>query len=308
MADIEKLESNRSRGIVWVCDVVGSSKHLNDNETAGDLEDFLFRLYWLSMQVVKAADGHFIKWTGDGFLAWFETPLHREAETKAKTVFNAATQLSVLVAVTQLGLTPKSKFAIRHSVTYEQDALITRIKHQGGFESVDIIGRAVVLAFRLCSIKSAFPHLITQGELVHKPNTNQIELFKFKSVIFKPDDYLRYFKGERWGTDSIHRAIRSKWNKKDVSKMLEIASNLSTPPNLNSILSSSGIDISFLDKLLNFMHFGPEWSKEILNSYISGLGGEVFELLTTQTTKDMNNALEEFKKFSKHLREQFDIK
>jgi len=36
--------------------------------------------------VVESAGGRFIKWTGDGFLAWFETPLHRELGKVADAV------------------------------------------------------------------------------------------------------------------------------------------------------------------------------------------------------------------------------
>jgi class 3 adenylate cyclase len=71
---IESFEFERSRGIVWVCDLSKSSTFLNDNDTASALESFLPRLYWASAMTVEAAGGRFIKWTGDGFLAWFETP------------------------------------------------------------------------------------------------------------------------------------------------------------------------------------------------------------------------------------------
>jgi hypothetical protein len=308
MPDSENLEFDRSRGIVWVCDVVGSSKYLNDNETAGDLEDFLFRLYWLSMQVVRAADGRFIKWTGDGFLAWFETDLHRDVETKSNNVFSAAALLSTLVAITQLGLTPKSRFKIRHGVTYEQDALITRIKHEGGYESLDIIGRGVVLAFRLCSIRSEIPHIITQGDLVYEPRPNQIGVFKFKRVAFKPEDYLRYFKGERWGTHSIYKAVRGRWGKRIASKMLELGSNLSNPQILNSVLSNLGIDSVFLSRLLSYMASGPEWSKELLNNYLLTLSREVVEFIMKQGTKADDSTVKEFKKFSKDFRARYGLK
>src|ERR1044071_6324691 len=97
MENLKKFEFERSRGIVWVCDLADSSKYLNDNQTADELETFLPRLYWIASVIVEAAGGKFIKWTGDGFIGWFETPLHRMLGKEAAKVFDAATQLTLLV-------------------------------------------------------------------------------------------------------------------------------------------------------------------------------------------------------------------
>jgi class 3 adenylate cyclase len=128
MHDLKKFEFGRSRGIVWVCDLADSSKYLNNNQTADELELFLPRLYWISSMIVDAAGGTFIKWTGDGFLAWFETPLHRELDKQAAAAFQAAWTITLMVNVTQLGLNPKRKFVVRHGMAYEQDALVIKIK------------------------------------------------------------------------------------------------------------------------------------------------------------------------------------
>jgi class 3 adenylate cyclase len=61
----------RGRGLVWVCDLEGSTKLLNDNGAVTAIEDFLPRFHWLARAVVDAFGGQFIKWNGDGFLAWF---------------------------------------------------------------------------------------------------------------------------------------------------------------------------------------------------------------------------------------------
>src|SRR5207244_9585728 len=76
MAVVHKFEARRSRGIVWVCDIESSSKYINSNESAEALELFLQRFLFLSLIFVEAAGGGFIMWTGDGFLAWFETSLY----------------------------------------------------------------------------------------------------------------------------------------------------------------------------------------------------------------------------------------
>lgn len=51
----------RKRGVVWVCDIAGSSRYLNDDASAQDLEDFLPRLYRTAAIMVEAAGGEFIK-------------------------------------------------------------------------------------------------------------------------------------------------------------------------------------------------------------------------------------------------------
>src|SRR6266568_5905844 len=114
MAVVHKFEARRSRGIVWVCDIESSSKYLNSNESAEALELFLQRFLFLSLIFVEAAGGGFIKWTGDGFLAWFETPLHRDLGRTVCGCLEAVWHLTVMVNVTQLGLAPKRRFKIRH--------------------------------------------------------------------------------------------------------------------------------------------------------------------------------------------------
>src|ERR1051325_11309894 len=166
MPEFERFDFNRSRGIVWVCDLLGSSKFLNDNKTADSLEQFLPRLYWAASVAIEAGNGRFIKWTGDGFLAWFETPLHRDLGEKAFAVFEAAWYLTFLVNVTQLEIKAERKFKLRHGIAYEHDALLTTITHSDGHESLDITGRAVVLAFRLSGIEASFPSIATQKDII----------------------------------------------------------------------------------------------------------------------------------------------
>ena len=112
MGEVNKFQFDRSRGIVWVCDVIKSSKYLNDDESVSDLEQFLPRLYWVSNVLVEAYGCQFIKWTGDGFLAWCPLPLHRELGKKAAAIIFAATMLGHLVNVTQLGIDTKKKIKV----------------------------------------------------------------------------------------------------------------------------------------------------------------------------------------------------
>jgi len=157
MADLARFGFGRSRGIVWVCDMPHASGFLNDNTIADAVEEFLPRLYVVANFITAAAGGKFLKWTGDGFLSWFETPLHRNLEILAKSAFWAAWQLTFLVNVTQLGVKSNRKFGVRHGLTYEHDALVLNIGHSDGHSSIDLIGRGVVLAYRLASVQLIFP-------------------------------------------------------------------------------------------------------------------------------------------------------
>src|SRR5262249_27785753 len=130
----------RTRGVAWVCDLAGSSKLLNDDELAIQLEEFLPRLHWLGMTVVSAAEGRFLKWTGDGFLGWFETPLHRNLGSQTAAVLEALWYVSLIVNVTQLGVKSKKSFRVRHGVAYEQDALVTKIAQRGFPDLFDVTG------------------------------------------------------------------------------------------------------------------------------------------------------------------------
>jgi class 3 adenylate cyclase len=265
MAILEKFEFERSRGIVWVCDLASSSKYLNDNQTADELEKFLPKLYWTASMAVDAAGGKFIKWTGDGFMAWFETPLHRMLGEKAATVFDAAWYLTLLINVTQLGLKPKRKFKIRHGIAYEQDALLIKISRVGGYESLDLVGRAVVLAFRLSEIQAEFPNIVTQKELVVASAAFDQGHRKFLKWQVSADDKLKYFKGERWGTDAVYVSsdkVRRAKNTKSLLKQAQAAIDLA-----EGRRSPSDERIRFVMSFLKNMEAGPDWCREVLDEY-----------------------------------------
>jgi class 3 adenylate cyclase len=156
MKSIYPFTFYRTRGIVWVCDLAKSSSYLNDNSSVDDIENFIPRLYYVSKLIVESYGGKFIKWTGDGFLAFFEFELDRHKEETSKIVFEAAWHLTFMSNVTQLGLKPNKKLKIRHGIAYEKDALLMKITSAPEIESLDIIGRAVVLAFRLSGIQADF--------------------------------------------------------------------------------------------------------------------------------------------------------
>jgi len=260
MLSTPNFEFERTRGIVWVCDLVGSSSYLNSNESVDDLERFLPRLYWVSHGLVEAAGGRFIKWTGDGFLAWFETPLHRLVGERAYTVFKAAGFLTFLVNVTQLGLKPQRKFRIRHGVTYEHDALVIRFIQPNGHEGLDLIGRAVVLAFRLPGLEAAYPGIATQRQLTVAAAEYGEMSINFKKRDILRDDRLKYFKGERWGTESIcvssdrtPRRLSRGTAIRRAKEAVALAEGRKPPPSTEP---------NFMHAFLQYMLLGPDWSRE----------------------------------------------
>ena len=275
---IKEFDFERKRGIVWVCDLTGSSKYLNDNSLAEKLEAFLPRLYWISSIIVEAAGGQFIKWTGDGFLAWFETSLHRELGMRSSAVFEALWYLTFIVNVTQLGIKSERKFLIRHGVTYEHDALITKITYQDGHTSIDLIGRAVVLAFRLSSVRVLFPFVVTQKEIVTAYKKENFSMISFKKWTPTQNDCLRYFKSEKWGINTLFSPSNPK-NKttkslpsliKESKRVIEEAEGVRKPRRADSV---------FIKLFLEQLIAGPEWCRSIESDLIKFLRNDFLETL-----------------------------
>ena len=254
----KKFEYGRKRGIVWVCDVVQSSKYLNSNDSVDDIEKYLPRLYWTSSNIVKAFGGEFIKWTGDGFLAWFETPLDRNKLEIANNVFKAAWHLSFLNNITQLALNPKEKFKIRHGISYEKDALTIKIFENEENYSLDLIGRAVVLAFRLSGIQAHFPSIVTEKELVIQQN----EFAMFKKWEPTSEDKLKYFKGEELGLETIYVSSKKTYPKnKNLSELKEKADK-----SINDIDNpDSSKKIEHIPEFIELMKAGPDWCQEVID-------------------------------------------
>ncbi|MBN1461594.1 MAG: hypothetical protein JXA57_18850 [Armatimonadetes bacterium] len=263
MARPAEFEFSRSRGVVWVCDVAGSSSRLNSENGVEDTEAFLPRLYWTAALAVECAGGRFIKWTGDGFLAWFETPLHRDLGRIARRCLEAVWHLTVMVNVTQLGLAPKSRFKIRHGLTYEQDALLTKIIHPEGLASLDLTGRAVVLAFRLSGMTAAFPGITAQRDIVEAAG-DSLSL-QFRRWIPTAEEGLKFFKGERWGTNALYVSA---------AKKPRIRSKKATVKQARSAIQQAEAQVSVDDARLTFsralydgMLAGPEWSRNVATDY-----------------------------------------
>lgn len=205
--------------------------------------------------------GKFIKWTGDGFLAWFDVDLDRNKKKIANKVYKAAWHLTFLNNVTQLGVNPNDKFGIRHGVTFEKDGLLFKIHEKNGNQSLDLIGRAIVLAFRLSGIEAQFPCIVTEKEII------SADCSYCKFLNWNPDqnDILKYFKGEKLGIDEImissdKMPLNNSENIEDLksktSKLIdEIDNNISTDQEIEESL------FNFLELMKN----GPEWCNDVIN-------------------------------------------
>jgi len=250
----------RERGIAWVCDIANFSHHLNDDKTAGAIEEFIPRFHWTARMMVEAAGGVFVKWTGDGFLAWFPASLHRDLGQPARMILNAAWHMTFLVNITRLGVDSEKAFRIRHGVVIEQDALVTIIKGVSG-QTMDIVGRGIVLAFRLAGVKAAFPAIVTTKEVLELAG----DVKRCHFVRWQPnvEEHLKYFKGERWGTTSLCYTSEKKTHRsslrgvlKNAKKTLNQFENLSKTP--------TNPDVAFMLEFINRMEAGPTWCKETI--------------------------------------------
>lgn len=261
MDTFKEFQFERKKGIVWVCDVKKSSSYLNSDNSVDDIEEYLPRLYWTANNIVNSFGGTFIKWTGDGFLAWFDVDLDRNKKKIANKVYKAAWHLTFLNNITQLGVKPQSKFGIRHGVTFEKDGLLFKIHEYNGNKSIDLIGRAVVLAFRLSGVEAKFPSIVTEKEIISE-NSSYCNFTNWNPT---ENDILKFFKGERLGVDEImitsEKELQS--NSENIEKLKSISCNLIDEMD-NNVSTDNETDESLL-KFLELMKNGPEWCNDIIN-------------------------------------------
>lgn len=269
----KEFKFQRSRGIVWVCDIEASSKYLNSSQWVTQLEDFLPRFYWVSSIIVESAGGKFLKWTGDGFLAWFDVALHREIPLRAKMALEALWHLSCLVNVTQLGVKSDRRFKIRHGLTYEHDALIIEIDDGNGVNRIDIIGRAVVLAFRLSGISAKFPHVVAQGEIVSAYKDQEKRHVDFRAWRPNKEDRVRYFKNERWGTRSLYVSVDKKIRSPSIASVLRGGKRAIALAEGERAADATSME--FVSRFLHECSQGPDWCQEALNEYTKFIRDDV---------------------------------
>lgn len=267
----------RGRGIVWVCDVEGSTQYLADPEDAGQFEEFLTRFMWVAQCLIAATRGELVKFTGDGFLGWFELPLHRDLPSKTHAVLQAIWHTSFLVNVTQLGLKPKRKFHVRHGLAYEQDALFLKNSHPGN-NAKDIIGEAVGRAFRLSEIPAKFPGVAAEIQFEAAIESfSPLGAFRRKKLSAK--EVLRYFKGRSLGVKEILVTVQAPSQKKNLRAVHQNATEAIAKASGTSI--NAGKDSEFIERFASMFLKGPEWTRT------------VWELETTFIRENLFNSLKE---------------
>jgi hypothetical protein len=283
MRRVDPIVFSRKRGIVWVCDVAGSSKAFNNPDTADLIEEYLPRLLWLSRQMVAAANGKFIKWTGDGFLAWFEVEIERERGVVAAKVFDAAWHLSFTNNVTGLGLSgaDASPPRLRHGVVWEPDALVMDIEQENGPRSMDMLGRDIVLAFRLSGIQVDFPHIVTQSNIAHESESYGRANRGFERIRLEEDDILRYFKGQRRGTTSL---VGSSSARKTPYSKRSLANQIVRGTRFRAGKRTRRYDYEeMLRRYVLNLSNGNDWTRKIVADELRFIRDEMIEALESAT-------------------------
>ena len=87
-------------------------------------------------------------------------------------------------------------------------------------EHFDLIGRSVVLAFRLTGMKADFPSIVSQREIVEATIKEGISQIKFKKLNLSAEDRQRYFKGERWGTTNLYSSAERRPRPRSTNSLL----------------------------------------------------------------------------------------
>jgi hypothetical protein len=265
--EIPQFNFERKRGIVWVCDLVGSSKLFNDDNTVEAVEAFLPRFHWVATQLVQAVGGQFIKWTGDGFMAWYPVPLARDLTKIVRRIISGATTLSFLVNFTGLAVKSPVRFRLRNGVAIEQDAIETTICAEG-VRSTDVIGRGVVLAFRLAGMSASSEtssiEKLDDSILTNVPFEN-LPMGEFGRRFVSADEKLKYFKGESYGLGKLymHRTRKIPL----IRASFEIEKRLAAKPDVDYTI--------FYETLAT----NSEWGKQIVDSFDETLAKAVIPSL-----------------------------
>jgi class 3 adenylate cyclase len=265
------LKVHRDRGVLWVCDISHSSSFTNSDELAEHIEAFLPRLHWVSSLAIQAIHGEFIQWTGDGFIAWFPLEVERQLGKTCNRILEAIWHFTAFINITQLCVDSPRPFRIRHGLTYEPDALVTVTTHQDGHVSKVISGRNVVLAFRISGVEADFPNVATQQKIVQTLSTRTRNLVNLKRWTLTNDQLLRYFKGEKLGTNSLYISGRPKMSQSRADTWMTRAEGLLA--RAESGRHRTPVDSTFIENFFPdlIMSKGQEWCEESLDIYTNFL-------------------------------------
>ena len=156
---------------------------------------------------------------------------------------------------------PQSKFGIRHGITYEKDGLLFEIQEHGNNHSLDLIGRAVVLAFRLSGIQAKFPSIVTEKEIISE-NSSYCKFINWNPT---ENDILKFFKGEKLGIEEIMISSDKveENNSENIEHLKKRLNNLINEVD-NNISTDKEVEESLL-KFLELMKSGPDWCNNVIN-------------------------------------------
>lgn len=250
------LDFSRVRVLLWVCDLEHSASALNDPARVTATEEYLQRLYWVSLRLAEATGAAVCKWTGDGFLMAYAVPLERDLGAIATTVFNAAWNLTLMSNVTSFAVAEVGRMRLRHGVAFEPDAIL--VKQDGPTHQTDIIGRGVVLASRLAGVPAAFPSILADGRTVKAARAHGSS-HHFRKRKFANQDLLRFFKGERRGTSDVFESAEQPVRAKSRAAVLRQANraiqNYEQPP--------PDAAPRWLKDVMRALLTGPPWANEV---------------------------------------------
>jgi class 3 adenylate cyclase len=252
--------------LLWVCDVEGSTKALNDRARVDGAERFIQRLYWMSTRLMRSTGAAVSKWTGDGFLAAYEVPLDRDLGAAALKAVEAAWHLTFLNNVTYFGLGPETKFRLRHGIAFEPDAIV--INAGATPRDADVIGRGVVFATRLSGIPSPFPGVVVERRLAAAAQLDGCA-HHFGRRRVNADEVLRYFKGERRGCSDVFEIVGSPRRRRTTRSAVKslkraIHSAEHGPP-----------PAPWLDEFIQSMQAGPVWAQKVNEELFRFVGREL---------------------------------
>ena len=149
---------------------------------------------------------------------------------------------------------------LRHGIAFEEDALITTI-NSDDMKGTDILGRNVVLAFRLSSFEHLFPNISIHGDLV----SDGLKYYdSLKKLDLTDEQIAKIFKGQKYQTDNLYQLdISNSYKKHKNEPLKEKLESLINDLEKPEITEKKRKDYSFYERLDNLLLAGPVWAKNI---------------------------------------------
>ena len=242
--------------LIWVCDVSGSSKALNDASSGEAMRTFLTRFFWLSKQLPTTTDASFQKWTGDGFVMVWWLSDEGSLGSRAQRAIRVAWEMSAVTSALADGLS-LADVGVRHGIAYEPNAII--VEHQEPTPlsvphmSKDVIGRGAVLAFRLSGLLAPFPSIVCDDPCFTSAREAGMT-DAFDRLQLSESQIEKYFKGERYGTDVL-------WSSRGSQSLITVDPREYALRSTSALLFSPEDD--WLKRFYSRLMAGPHWARDL---------------------------------------------